>query len=325
MYGVRRASEGRSGRSPAGILLWPLALLPARQATSVDDALGMQRRRFAYQLVGLAATIAAVVVLGVLASQAYDIREPVPGSRQLAGHSIIPSDCWSTALGGVWKFDDNLRVLHDAGMAQIAVGTYPWGILAPLALGLLLMSGDRRERTTGRLAVAWAALAWLCTALFLRKVGFTIYAGFPAMALGIGVWLDGVLRVTPADVTAGGPDASRGAGARVLALLFFAPYVVGAVFSRVSLGGLADRRGRAPVSAIALVGHVGAFGLLAIASGPLHLALVGIVYGVCHGLYYPAMQALVVERAGGTRRTAVAAAVLAHGRGDRRGRRARPG
>ncbi len=222
VYGVRRVSDGRSGRSPARLVLWPLALLPARQASSVDDALGMARRRFAFQLVGLAATITAVVVLGVLASQAYDIREPVPGSRQLAGHSIIPSDCWSTALGGVWKFDDNLRVLHDAGMAQIAVGTYPWGILAPLALGLLLMSGDRGERTTGRLAVAWAALAWLCTALFLRKVGFTIYAGFPAMALGIGVWLDGVLRVTAANVTAGEPDASRGAGARIVALLFFA-------------------------------------------------------------------------------------------------------
>ncbi len=96
---------------------------------------------------------------------------------------------------------------------------------------------------------------------------------------------------------------------------FFAPYVVGAVFSRVALGGLADRRGRAPVSALALIGHVGAFALLAMARGPLHLVLVGVVYGVCHGLYYPAMQALVVERAGGTRRTAVAAAVLAYGLG----------
>lgn len=226
VYGVRRLSDGRGGRSALGTVLFPVALLPARQAPSAGAALGMSRRQLAFQLVALAATVGAVVLLGVLASQAYDIREPVPGSRQLAGHSIIPSDCWSTALGGVWKFDDNLRVLHDAGMAQIAVGTYPWGILAPVALGLLLMSSDPRERTTGRLAVAWAALAWLCTALFLRKVGFTIYAGFPAMALGIGAWLDGVLRVPAAEATSPSTDASRGAGARVLALLFFALGVI---------------------------------------------------------------------------------------------------
>jgi hypothetical protein len=191
-------------------------------ATSAADALGLSRRLALRHLVALLTAVAAVVVLGVLASQTYDIREPVPGSRQLAGHSIIPADCYSTALGGVWKFEDNLKVLADAGMPQIAVGTYPWGILAPIAIGLLLMAAGSRQRFVGRLTAAWAGLAWLCTALFLRKVGFALYAGFPAMAIAIGVWLDVVM--APADGRAEPdrePVASR-RGAQLVAILFFA-------------------------------------------------------------------------------------------------------
>src|SRR5262249_26535317 len=43
------------------------------------------------------------------------------------------------------------------------------------------------------LSLAWASAAWLATEVFARKVGFAVYAGFPALALAVGAWLDALL------------------------------------------------------------------------------------------------------------------------------------
>ncbi|MEZ4367925.1 MAG: hypothetical protein R2939_16840 [Kofleriaceae bacterium] len=202
-HAMRRSARARAGR-----------------ARTAAEAMGCTPATLLARLVGLVALLASLGLLAWLAHQTYDVRAPLPGSRQLAGHSIVPTDCWSTALGGVWTFADNTRLLADAGIAQIAVGTFPWGLLAPLAIGLLLYASDGRGRFVGQLTAAWAALAWLCTALFLRKVGFTIYAGFPAMAIAIGVWLDRL----PAWRPDGGDDDDGGGVRRYLPMvgLFFA-------------------------------------------------------------------------------------------------------
>lgn len=65
----------------------------------------------------------------------------------------------------------------------------------------------------------------------------------------------------------------------------------------------------------ALVGH--ALALIGISQLGVtwHLIAIGAIYGLCHGVYYPALQALVVERAGGARSAAIAASTFAFGLG----------
>ena len=138
-----------------------------------------------------------IAVIGVLAYQLYDLREPQPGlvppQRALFGKAIVPDGCWSSALGAIWRPDDDLRYIYDSTFEQIAYGTFPWGILAPIAIASLIASADRKRRQVGALALAWAGGAWIASEAFNRKVGFSLWAGFPALALAIGVWLDGVL------------------------------------------------------------------------------------------------------------------------------------
>jgi hypothetical protein len=109
------------------------------------------------------------------------------------GHSIIPTDCWSSRLGGMWKTDDDIRMGVDSVFEQISFGTFPVGVLAPIALFALAAGADPGRRAAGRLALAWAGASWIATQLWQRKVGFALWPGFPALAVGIGVWLDGLL------------------------------------------------------------------------------------------------------------------------------------
>src|SRR5678816_3126351 len=76
---------------------------------------------------------------------------------------------------------------------RIAYGTFPWGLLAPIAMVALLGAADSRRRLLGAVSLAWAGGAWVAGEVFQRKVGFTVYAGFPALAIASGAWLDGVL------------------------------------------------------------------------------------------------------------------------------------
>lgn len=142
------------------------------------------------------ARLAAIAVICVLAYQLFDLREPQPGlvppERAVLGHAIVSNGCWSSALGAIWRPEDDLRFIFDSTFEQIAYGTFPWGVLAPLAMGALIAGEDPGRRRLGLLALAWAAAAWIAAEAFQRKSGFTIYAGFPALALAIGPWLDGL-------------------------------------------------------------------------------------------------------------------------------------
>ena len=140
----------------------------------------------------------ALFVAFKLFTQVYAVREPVAGHLSLFGRTLAPRDCWSTALGGLWRNDDDLRSTFDSSFEQIGFGTFPWGIAAPIAISMLLFNGDHKRRDIGRLTLLWAGLSWLATITFQRKVGFSIYAGFPAMAVALGVWFDDL--ATPRDV-----------------------------------------------------------------------------------------------------------------------------
>src|SRR5262249_6055612 len=148
------------------------------------------------QLKGLLATLGAIALIGVVAYQMYDLKDPIPGAtpvqRQVLGKVIAPSACYSSALGAIWRADDDLRFIWDSTFEQIAYGTFPWGLLAPIAFAALLASPDRKRRMLGGICVAWAGAPWIANEAFLRQVGFTIWAGFPALAIASGAWLDGM-------------------------------------------------------------------------------------------------------------------------------------
>ncbi|CAN5911733.1 hypothetical protein BH11MYX3_BH11MYX3_23940 [soil metagenome] len=139
----------------------------------------------------------ALTLIGVLVYQIYSLKAPTPGMmpppRALFGKALVTDGCWSSALGAMWRPDDDLRMVFDSMFEQIAYGTFPWGVLAPIAMILLLHSSDKDHRTAGAVTLAWAAGAWIACEVFQRKVGFTLYAGFPAMAVAVGIWLDEVL------------------------------------------------------------------------------------------------------------------------------------
>jgi hypothetical protein len=180
-------------------------------ARRVAPRLAVGRERSVYASDGnwpaLLATLGAIAVAGVLAYQLYSLVEPQPGlnppQRALFGKGIVASGCWSSALGAVWRGEDDLRFAFNSTFEQIAYGTYPWGILGIVAMASLLASSDAKRRMLGAITLAWAAAAWIATEAFQRKVGFAQWAGFPALAIAIGAWLDGVLSARAPDERGG--------------------------------------------------------------------------------------------------------------------------
>ncbi|MDB4960330.1 MAG: hypothetical protein JWP01_329 [Myxococcales bacterium] len=156
----------------------------------------LRRERFLPHVPALLATIVVGGLLGLLAYELYELTSAAPGvlnARQVMGHVIVADGCWSKLLGGLWRPDDDLRNAFDSSFEQIAYGTFPWGALGPIAIAALIGSAHKDQRSAGAIALAWGAGAWIATEVFQRKVGFTLYAGFPALAVAIGVWIDSVL------------------------------------------------------------------------------------------------------------------------------------
>lgn len=180
-------------------LLVPIGAVAAAGSFGVPMiADAVKGRPVLWHLPAVLATFAAMALVALLAYELYDLKDPYPGltpppARQLFGKAIVPEGCWSDALGAIWRSEDDVRFIFDSTFEQIAYGTFPWGIVAPIAMFALLRSSDPRHRLIGAVTLAWAGGAWIATEVFQRKVGFTIWAGFPAIAIAIGVWLDSVL------------------------------------------------------------------------------------------------------------------------------------
>jgi MFS family permease len=96
---------------------------------------------------------------------------------------------------------------------------------------------------------------------------------------------------------------------------FFNAYVATAILARVFCGNLSDRVGRARVVAPALAGQALAMTGIALLSAAWQLPVLGILFGFTHGLYYPALQALILDRAPDARARAVAACNVAFSSG----------
>ena len=200
-------------------LVVPLGAIAVAGGLGAPLVAAIRRREpIAPWILALAAALAVAGLVGLLAHQLYDLKPPYPGLspppvRQLLGKAIVPSSCYSWALGAMWRPDDDLRYIYDSTFEQIAYGTFPWGLLAPIAMAGLLGAPDARRRRLGAIALAWAGAAWVAGEVFQRKVGFTVYAGFPALAIAVGAWLDHVL----AGRARGEPGAMPGGG-RLIAL-----------------------------------------------------------------------------------------------------------
>lgn len=140
---------------------------------------------------------AAVCIVAGLAAfvwvflDVYEIRDPVPGTRQILGKSFVPLEDPSSALGGVWTERDDLEATFDTLFHQLAFGLFPWIALIPVAAARLAL-GPRtgRRAWAGYVVFAWALLAWLVATLMERKVGSVHYPALPAVAIAVGMWLD---------------------------------------------------------------------------------------------------------------------------------------
>ena len=76
---------------------------------------------------------------------------------------------------------------------------------------------------------------------------------------------------------------------------FFIAYTAAALFSRLGIGNLADRVGRLRVS----IASLALYACIVLATQHLHpgwLAPIGAVFGLAHGLFFPAFSALTLER-----------------------------
>jgi hypothetical protein len=207
-----------SGGALLGLIV-PLGAIAAAGALGLPLIRAIRRHQpIAPWLPAAIAAIATAALVALLAHQIYELRSPFPGmtpppARALFGVAITTPGCYSWALGGMWRPDDDLRMIYDSTAEQIAYGTFPWGLVAPLAMAALLGADDPRRRRVGAVTLAWAGGAWVASEVFQRKVGFTVYAGFPALAIAVAAWLDGMF----AGRARGEPGAMP-SGAKLIAL-----------------------------------------------------------------------------------------------------------
>ncbi len=214
-------------------LVVPIGAVAASQGFGVAPL--VRRERIMNALPALIAGAIALALVGLLVYQIYSLQTPTPGmtppARALFGKAIVTDGCWSSALGAIWRPDDDLRMVFDSMFEQIAYGTFPWGVLAPIAMVMLLHSSDKDHRTAGAVTLAWGAGAWIACELFQRKVGLTLYAAFPALAVAVGVWLDELLTRRSR-----GQDDAMPAGMMLVGLFF----VIGVLDLGKDMQGFAD-------------------------------------------------------------------------------------
>ena len=141
------------------------------------------------------ATAATIAVSLWLAFEIFDLVPKTVGTRAIFGESIVTSECWSGALGGMWRAQDDLRMTYNSSFEQIAFGLFPWAPLVFIALAALAggMVGEDRRRA-GVVLLAWSVAGWLAVTVFQRKVGYAIYPAMPAAAIAIGLFIDGLWR-----------------------------------------------------------------------------------------------------------------------------------
>jgi len=140
------------------------------------------------------ATVASVVLLGILFFAFFDIREGYPGERGLFGQTIATSLDYTNVIGGQWKDKANLGATFDVMFEQMAFGMFPWIALAPIVLARFAAApAGTRRAWGGYIMFLWALFAWAVASVYLRKVGPVHFPALAAVAVGVGLWLDDLL------------------------------------------------------------------------------------------------------------------------------------
>ncbi|MCL4228072.1 MAG: MFS transporter [Myxococcales bacterium] len=273
------------------------------------------------------------------------VMSPVVGWLCLRlGHArVLAAGCLVSAVGAVgFALADELvgftagRALQGLGFAAVLVGAaaYVAETAPPARLGEAL-------GLAGVLTLAAQAVGPVAAAVLRDLAGWSAVWWFGA---GAGVAGAAVALALPPAVRHGAvDDGPRGAAfgplaASVLAGVgfgaiwtfladhgpragvgqvtpFFVAYVIAAISVRLFLGTLSDRIGRRQAATPALCGHAAILVAMAAVGATWHLVPIGLVYGFCHGIYYPTLQAMVVERSGGRRSRAISASTFAFGAG----------
>nr|MBA2540959.1 glycosyltransferase family 39 protein [Deltaproteobacteria bacterium] len=121
-------------------LLVPIGAFAAAGSMGVPLVVdAINRRSVIGHVPAVIAAVATIVIASVLVYQLYYLVEPYPGltpppARQMFGQAIVAEGCWSSALGAIWRPEDDVRFIFDSTFEQIAYGTFPWGILGPIAM-----------------------------------------------------------------------------------------------------------------------------------------------------------------------------------------------
>ena len=258
-------------------------------------------------------------------------------ARVLAGGCVLAAvgaaafDASSTMPGYILA-----RVIQGVGFAGVFVGAASYvAETAPVerlgqALGIsgvLTLTAQAVGPVVGTIAVRVAGWPWLFRVGVIAGVlGAGVALSLPAAPRRPRVDAEGAVGAGGALVATGLAGMGFGAIWTFIADYaprsgvgdpnwFFVAYVVAAVSTRLFLGTLSDRIGRREAAVPALAGHAVILVAMAGAAAPWHAVGIGLVYGLCHGVYYPTLQALIVERSGGRRSGAIAASTFAFGLG----------
>ncbi|MCC6994915.1 MAG: MFS transporter [Deltaproteobacteria bacterium] len=257
------------------------------------------------------------------------------GRRRLMelGMSVCAVACASFAVPTTLAPLVLLRGLMGAGWACVLIGsvTYttefaPPGRLAQAlgVAGVLTLLAMAIGPLVGEFMLARVSFSWLCIGaagfmlaglIFTRALPHSPPAtatttpaaaptpGAPAPARALAIASAAPLPLLATLLAAGGFGAvyaflSDYATLRHLPSVtpFFNAYVGSAIAARLLLGGLSDRAGRHTVLIPALICQGLGLAGLALAHTSWHLIPIGMTFGFSHGLYYPTLQALIVER-----------------------------
>lgn len=192
--------------------------------TDAEQETGSSDQRRYLRLATALSSCLALLVLFYFVHGVFSWVDAEAGEFSLSGHTLQASERYHALLGGTWKAEGDLNINFNAAFEQIVFGLFPWICLAPIAIIAMGMGGARGTNPLGaRMLLAWAALAWVISSVFLRKVGPTQFVAVPAVALAIGIWLDELLAARAAP---GASNASRLAPPLVALFVLFAGVVV---------------------------------------------------------------------------------------------------
>jgi 4-amino-4-deoxy-L-arabinose transferase-like glycosyltransferase len=152
-------------------------------------SLEAEKRRELLIAAGVASVVAIVTVLWAIGA-AFDLVDSKAGDFEFFGKTLQATDGARSALGGLWKDNGNLNYTFSSLFEQLAFGTFPWGLLAPVALGALVVNRRRgRPAVLGLTLFVWVLLTWTVLTILQRKVGNMLFPALPALAMGVAIWV----------------------------------------------------------------------------------------------------------------------------------------